>query len=116
MRDPAKYAYYKKKAKKLGVTSAYTAAITEYMRKGRIEHVDTSRLAQEGQVSVWATRGKRELTSVVVRVTSKEGKELARGPAVRSGIGIWTYHHRGNAVAWNNVTISAEAKDKAGIQ
>lgn len=37
MRDPVKYEYYKKKAKKLGVTSAYTAAITEFMRKPRVE-------------------------------------------------------------------------------
>ncbi len=35
LRDIDTYEYYKRKAKKLGVGSAYTAVITDFMRKGK---------------------------------------------------------------------------------
>ncbi len=37
LKDPARKAYYQKKAKKLGLPNAYTAAITDYMRKPKVE-------------------------------------------------------------------------------
>jgi hypothetical protein len=37
LKDPARKAYYQKKAKKLGLPNAYTAAITDYMRKPNVE-------------------------------------------------------------------------------
>jgi len=37
LKDPERKAYYQSKAKKLGLPNAYTAAITDYMRKPRIE-------------------------------------------------------------------------------
>jgi hypothetical protein len=42
-RDPEKKAYYARKAKVIGVRSAYSAAISDYMRGLTIESVDTRR-------------------------------------------------------------------------
>ncbi len=36
LNDPERKAYYQKKARKLGLPNAYTAAITDYMRKPQI--------------------------------------------------------------------------------
>jgi hypothetical protein len=41
MQDPDKKAYYWRKAKKLKLPNAYTAAISDYMRKGEIKEIDT---------------------------------------------------------------------------
>lgn len=40
MEDPALKAYYWRKAQKLKLPNAYTAALTDYMRKGKIESVN----------------------------------------------------------------------------
>ena len=40
LKDPAQKAYYEKKKKQLGLYSAYQAAITDYMRKLRLESVN----------------------------------------------------------------------------
>jgi hypothetical protein len=40
MLDPEKKAYYWRKAKKLKLPNAYTAAISDYMRKGEIKEID----------------------------------------------------------------------------
>ncbi len=39
LKDPAQKAYYQKKAKKLGLPNAYTAAITDYMRNPQVEKI-----------------------------------------------------------------------------
>ncbi len=39
LKDPEQKAYYQKKAKKLGLPNAYTAAITDYMRKPQTPQV-----------------------------------------------------------------------------
>jgi hypothetical protein len=41
MLDPEKKAYYWRKAKKLKLPNAYTAAVCDYMRKGEISEIDT---------------------------------------------------------------------------
>lgn len=43
MLDEEKKAYYWRKAKKLKLPNAYTAAVCDYMRKGEIKEVDTRR-------------------------------------------------------------------------
>ncbi|HYG38537.1 MAG TPA: hypothetical protein VD908_07965 [Cytophagales bacterium] len=47
---PERKAYYQKVAKKLKLPNAYTAAITEYMRKARAEGVQLEKLT-EGKVN-----------------------------------------------------------------
>jgi hypothetical protein len=42
LKDPVRKTYYQKQAKKLGLPNAYTAAITDYMRKPNVE-VDNQR-------------------------------------------------------------------------
>lgn len=41
LQNPEKCAYYTQKAKALKLRNAYTAAVTDYMRKGRINHMFT---------------------------------------------------------------------------
>ena len=42
LQNPERKAYYAQKAKALNYPNAYTAAITDYMRKGKLDEVDTS--------------------------------------------------------------------------
>src|SRR5688500_11626992 len=39
MKDPERKAYYAKKAKMLALPNAYTAAITDYMRKPKVQRI-----------------------------------------------------------------------------
>lgn len=113
MRDEKKYAYYKKRAKKLGVSSAYTAAITDYMRKGRVEHVDTSKFERKGQLTVMTYKKGLDFKSVRVRVVGAHGEDHGGGEAVKSGAGLWQYQHRGVRPV-GSLRFVVAAEDMAG--
>lgn len=114
LRDPARREYYTKQAKKLKVTSAYTAAITDFMRKGKIEHIDTSKYTKKGTITIKARKKDLDLAEITVRITTPQGHQLAYGPAVRTSTGVWTYRHPGNAQQHQTANITVEAKDRAG--
>jgi len=113
-RDPVKREQYRRKAKKLGVSSAYTAAITDYMRMGKIESVDTSKVVKKKEVVVRNVRGRAAFEEVEVKFIERGGKELAKGLAVSLGNGGWRYRYRGVPLDWGNVIVRVEAVDVHG--
>jgi hypothetical protein len=92
-RGAEKRAYYMKKAKAIGVRSAYSAAISDYMRGLTIEDVDTRRYSGKvgGQVKV--TVRKKDFAAKEVHVIFKtmDGEVIEQGKAVMEVNGAWVY-------------------------
>jgi hypothetical protein len=93
MKDPEQKAYYAKKAKKLALPNAYTAAITDYMRKPEIQQLDTSKYRGKAgdHITILASKKDFKLERVSVLVTSLDDVVLEQGPAEFGGAGVWTY-------------------------
>jgi hypothetical protein len=79
--DPEKKEYYKAKARKLGLPNAYTAALTDYMRKPAVTSVKYKGNAA-GSIAITAGKAGFSLASVTVTMVNKEGAALATGTAV----------------------------------
>ena len=90
-----KKAYYAKKAKIIGVRSAYSAAISDYMRGLTIESVDTSRYTGKVGGKVKVTVRKKDFAAKEVNVTLKSGagEVIERGKAVMDSNGAWVYRN-----------------------
>jgi hypothetical protein len=92
-RDREKKAYYAKKAKAIGVRSAYSAAISDYMRGLTIEAVDTRRYNGKvgGQIKI--TVRKKDFAAKEVNITLKTmaGEVIERGKAAIDRNGAWVY-------------------------
>ncbi len=114
LRDIDTYEYYKRKAKKLGVPNAYTAAITDFMRKGSIEKIDTSKFERKGQVVVKAKKQDLDFTNVTLRVATRNGDVLTEAKGVRNGNGVWSFHYPGVPPKLVDVKLSVEAFDRVG--
>jgi len=95
IQDPEKKDYYTRKAKAVGVRSAYSAAIADYMRGLAIESVDMRRYTGQpgGRVSI--TVRKRDFAAQEVNVTIKTetGEVVERGRAVKAPNGAWVYQN-----------------------
>jgi|GEM_PF-598253 len=113
-RDPVKYEKYKRKAKKMGLSSAYTAAVTEYMRKVKIGQIDTWNMAEKGEAIIQSAKGHAAFTKVEIRLVTLTGQILANGSAVSLGNGNWRYRYSGPPLDWLNVYVEAEATDALG--
>jgi hypothetical protein len=98
--NPEKRAYYAKKAKIIGVRSAYSAAISDYMRGLTIEDVDTRRYSGKvgGQVKV--TVRKKDFAAKEVNVTFRTtwGEVIEQGKAVIDSNGGWVYRNEVSVV------------------
>jgi hypothetical protein len=79
-----KKAYYAKKAKIIGVRSAYSAAISDYMRGLTIEDVDTRRYNGKvgGQVKVTVRKKDFAAKGVNVSFKTMDGETIELGQAV----------------------------------
>jgi hypothetical protein len=86
MEDPAKKAYYRRIALKLNLPNAYTAAITDYMRKAKISKVTVS-----DKVLIEAVKKDFKIESINVVVTAADGKVLEQGAAQVQGKESWRY-------------------------
>jgi hypothetical protein len=93
--NPEKKAYYAKKAKIIGVRSAYSAAISDYMRGLTIESVDTSRYNGKVGGKVKVTVRKKDFAAKEVNVTLKTGagEVIERGKATVDSNGAWVYRN-----------------------
>lgn len=83
MKDPEKKAYYWTKARKLKLPNAYTAAITDYMRRPAVSKVDISKPNGNAHGHLVITASKKEfaLSSVEVNFLDKEGISLGTNTA-----------------------------------
>lgn len=93
MLDEEKKAYYWRKAKKLKLPNAYTAAVCDYMRKGEIKEVDTRQhKGNAGDIiKVFATKKGFPVSKVHVTLYDAEGVEIESGMAVKKDHGTFFY-------------------------
>lgn len=94
-RDPEKKAYYARKAKAIGVRSAYSAAISDYMRGVTIESIDTRQYNGKAGGQVKVTVRKKDFAAKEVNVCLKTmgGEVIERGKAVMAVNGAWVYRN-----------------------
>jgi ribosomal protein L24 len=111
MLDPEKKAAYARIAKKLDLPNAYTAAITDYMRKGKIQEIDTLQYkGKQGDVIRIKTYKKDfPISQVKVAVYDASGKMIESDVAVRADHQLFLFkakyaHH--NEAAKIRVTLS----------
>lgn len=81
MQDPEKKEYYRAKARKLGLPNAYTAALTDYMRKPAVTSIKYKGNAH-GNIAITAGKQGFSLASVTVCMVDAQGTPLATGTAV----------------------------------
>ncbi len=74
LNDPERKAYYQKKARKLGLPNAYTAAITDYMRKPQISNI----IKREGATSCFVYKKDFAVKSAEVNITAPDGTTASR--------------------------------------
>lgn len=79
--------YYQKLAKKLKLPNAYTAAITDYMRKTQIHQVTVSK-----RIQIEAFKKDFKLQSVNVVITDSDHQLIEQGAAEPKTHGFWWYH------------------------
>jgi hypothetical protein len=83
--DPQKKSFYAAKAKKLKLPNAYTAAISEYMRKSVIGDIKVSRYNGNavGVISMKISKKDFDVCHAEVTLYDKEGVELESGVATK---------------------------------
>ncbi len=74
LKDPERKEYYQKKVKKLGLPNAYTAAITDYMRKPTVSEVKK----QNGITSYCVDKKNFAIKTVTVQITTTHGTVTSR--------------------------------------
>jgi hypothetical protein len=117
MHDPQKKAYYWEKARKLKLPNAYTAAITDYMRRPAVTRVETPKNNGSAGKRLMITAGKKEfsLSSVEVNLVDKQGVSLGNSTAalVNQQKHLWVSHVPED-VSENVAQIIVTARDEAG--
>lgn len=113
LRDPAIKAHYEKKKKRLHVSSAYTAACTDFLRQGKIDKIDTSKY-NKGIITVKAFKPDLGFEELTVRLSTTNGGEVAAGRAVAREQGTWMFRAPSMLPPSDQVIITVEAKDKTG--
>ena len=93
MTDPVMKAEYKKIADKLKLPNAYTAAITEYMRKPEIYKLDLAKYTGKAdeEIKVKASKNGFDIQEVEVVIIDKDGEVIEGGKATKGIVGDWTY-------------------------
>jgi hypothetical protein len=98
---------YQIKAKELGLPNAYTAAVTEYMRKPVIEDVKV----EEDMLTVKAFKEGFEIREVEVVVLDEDGKEITSGKLTKA-VNRWIMHCP--ILLQKGFVVSVKVLDKVG--
>lgn len=93
LRDQTTYTYYKKRAKKLGVSSPYTAAITDYMRKGQIDKIDTAKHKQKDRITIRTDKKRIDPKEVTVQLAITTTQKTIHDHSPKNGHDLWTYRY-----------------------
>jgi hypothetical protein len=93
MRDPDRKAYYLRKAKKLKLPNAYTAAVSDYMRKGEIKEIDTRHYKGKAGDVIKLKIQKRDfaINNVDVMLFSADGNLIESAIATKKEPGVFLY-------------------------
>ena len=116
MLDEDKKAYYWRKAKKMKLPNAYTAAISDYMRKAEIKVVDTrgykGRVNDVIRVSVF--KKDFEVSKVEVRLKYSDGALIESGMCCKADKGLFVYKAISSADVNRSVIVDITVYDKGG--
>lgn len=114
MLDEKKKAYYKQLARKLKVPNAYTAAITDYMRKPVISSVDARQYTGKpgGEILIVAEKKQIKLESVNVIISSEDHEIIEHGAAQHNSTRGWYYQSKlASPSAYTSYVIRITATD-----
>jgi hypothetical protein len=114
MADPVKKAEYQEIAKQQNLPNAYTAAVTEYMRKPEIHEVDASGYSGKAdqEIKIAARKKGFELQEVVVVLLDKNGTVIEEGKAEHRQGSEWRYKTRLVVDNYSGLKIKVLAIDK----
>jgi hypothetical protein len=93
MSDPIAKEKYGSIAKQEGLPNAYTAAVTEYMRKPEIQDIDIAQYTggKDQEIRVRAEKKGFEVMEVEVLITDEKGQKIEQGKAGKATGGEWIY-------------------------
>jgi hypothetical protein len=116
MKDPAKKEEYKEIAKKLSLPNAYTAAITEYMRKPHISNIDLEGYSgnKDEEIVVEASKKGFDIESVEVIVVDADGQVIEQGKGLKGEAGQWAYKTSKKVTDLVVGRIIVKARDRTG--
>jgi hypothetical protein len=116
MADESKKAEYKEIARKQKLPNAYTAAVTEYMRKPEIGDVDTSQYTGKANEEITFTAKKKgfELQEVEVIILDVSGKVIEKAVASKVEYGKWIFKMSSTADLSPEFQFVIKAKDRTG--
>ena len=115
MRSPEKKAYYLKKAKELKLSNARTAAVTEYMRRPKVEKVDTRKFTGTAGDRIAVIARKKDfnnIDAVEIILYNAEGQIIEKGNASKTSTVNWIYTATITDNRYKKITISV--KDRTG--
>lgn len=115
LQDPRMKEYYQRMAEKLKLPNAYTAAITDHMRKAKVESLDTKKYTGKpgGQVALSIRKKDFAVKEVTVTLRKKTGETIEKGAAVKNGPNVWVYRNTTEACA-EDVHLVVEMKEGTG--
>jgi hypothetical protein len=116
LKDAERNAYYQRKAKKLNLRNAYTAALTDYMRKGKIESVNRRKYTGKvgGEIMVVVHKKDFSVREVAVSLSTVDGELIEQGLAVRNKEGNWIYSNTVTVTDAGAVVLQVRAIDVNG--
>lgn len=116
MKDLALNAFYTKKARELKLPNGYTAALTDYMRKGRIESVNRKQYGGKagGRITIVARKQGFHLKEVKVILETTTGELVEQGLAARVHDGNWVYRNKVAVADAQTVVLRITAADFPG--
>jgi hypothetical protein len=116
MKDPAKKEEYKQIAGKMKLPNAYTAAVTEYMRRSAVKEIDTSGYSgkEKEEIKITASKKGFEVEVVEVIIVDVKGHVVEQGKAVKTGTEEWSYLTSRSAVSMKALQITARARERTG--
>jgi hypothetical protein len=117
MNDPDMKAYYKRIARQLALPNAYTAAITDYMRKPQINEVNTKKYAFKsgGEILISARKKNFKLDAVNVIVSSHDNQIIEVDKAKYNGAGQWIFRSTLSSPSpYASYSVMVTATDRMG--
>jgi hypothetical protein len=111
MKDIVKKAEYQEVARKLQLPNAYTAAVTEYMRRPEIADVEILESVEIMEVKVVTQKKGFKLQEVEIVTLDEKGREIEKGQGRSHTQNIWHYCAENGEKVFE---IMIKATDQAG--
>ena len=115
MADPLKKAEYKEIARQQNLPNAYTAAVTEFMRKPEIEIVDEGKTGNQREEIRFTVRKKGfDVQWVEVKIVDESGKAIEEGRPKRESGYSWLFSSTINLRNEHKSQVIIRVKDNTG--